>query len=350
AADSLVQFLGGRGYVESNLAPQRLRDARVLRIFEGPTETLNMFLGSRIVGCFTQRRKDAKSKGTENNFVEFIADTFNAAGVCEQLFEAVRNIDRRFEVNPVFGKSIDNKRWVYSLVGEVATYAVLLAASKYSNSLNSTTEIKRAMRPRVDARRKGMLIKKAIAWLELEFQQKIDNALTVTPDELVTETADITSGLIDSYKEAIGDIQQNLVGEDGELDELLCRGDEHLSTLELKRSLEKFNHRPPSPPIMGGGRKLSPTILSKNQSIQSWLSQRLSNKLQIPLEKIDRSLSFADYGIDSVMAVELAQDLEEWLPDDLEIEPTLAWNFPSIEALAGYLASQESGETRQALS
>ena len=66
----------------------------------------------------------------------------------------------------------------------------------------------------------------------------------------------------------------------------------------------------------------------------------MSNKLQISLNKIDRTKSFADYGIDLVITVELA-DLEEWLPDGLEIEPTLAWNFPSIEALAGYLGSQE---------
>lgn len=46
------------------------------------------------------------------------------------------------------------------------------------------------------------------------------------------------------------------------------------------------------------------------------------------------------------MAVELAQDLAEWLPDDLEIEPTLAWNFPSIEALAGYLAGEALKDSR----
>ncbi|MEM6404908.1 MAG: acyl-CoA dehydrogenase family protein, partial [Cyanobacteria bacterium P01_D01_bin.116] len=39
AADSLIQVLGGRGYIETNIAPQILRDARILRIFEGPTET-----------------------------------------------------------------------------------------------------------------------------------------------------------------------------------------------------------------------------------------------------------------------------------------------------------------------
>ncbi len=46
AADNLVQWLGGRGYLESNEAPQILRDARLFRIFEGPTETMKVQLGS----------------------------------------------------------------------------------------------------------------------------------------------------------------------------------------------------------------------------------------------------------------------------------------------------------------
>ena len=49
AADDLVQMLGGRGYVETNVAPQILRDVRILRIFEGPTEALEAFLGARAV-------------------------------------------------------------------------------------------------------------------------------------------------------------------------------------------------------------------------------------------------------------------------------------------------------------
>lgn len=46
AADALMQWLGGRGYVEANEAPQLLRDARLLRIFEGPTETMRSHIGS----------------------------------------------------------------------------------------------------------------------------------------------------------------------------------------------------------------------------------------------------------------------------------------------------------------
>ncbi|MFC5479214.1 AMP-binding protein [Massilia suwonensis] len=46
ASDRLMQMLGGRGYLENNLAPQLLRDARVLRILEGPSEALYAHLGA----------------------------------------------------------------------------------------------------------------------------------------------------------------------------------------------------------------------------------------------------------------------------------------------------------------
>ena len=46
AADMLMQLLGGRGYLEPNLAPLLLRDARVMRILEGPTEALYVHLGA----------------------------------------------------------------------------------------------------------------------------------------------------------------------------------------------------------------------------------------------------------------------------------------------------------------
>lgn len=46
AADMAMQLLGGRGYLEPNLAPLLMRDARVMRILEGPTEALYVHLGT----------------------------------------------------------------------------------------------------------------------------------------------------------------------------------------------------------------------------------------------------------------------------------------------------------------
>src|SRR5262249_50687580 len=48
AADLLVQILGGRGYMENNLAPQIFRDARMLSIGEGANESLVAAVGRSV--------------------------------------------------------------------------------------------------------------------------------------------------------------------------------------------------------------------------------------------------------------------------------------------------------------
>ena len=47
AAGQLMQFLGGRGYMENNLAAQLLRDARLYSVGEGPNEALTTQLGRK---------------------------------------------------------------------------------------------------------------------------------------------------------------------------------------------------------------------------------------------------------------------------------------------------------------
>lgn len=46
--DAAMQMLGGRGYLENNVVARFMRDGRVFRIFEGPTETLTAHLGARM--------------------------------------------------------------------------------------------------------------------------------------------------------------------------------------------------------------------------------------------------------------------------------------------------------------
>lgn len=45
-ADRAVQMLGGRGYDEANPPARILRDVRILRVFEGSTEALQVYLGT----------------------------------------------------------------------------------------------------------------------------------------------------------------------------------------------------------------------------------------------------------------------------------------------------------------
>jgi acyl-CoA synthetase (AMP-forming)/AMP-acid ligase II/acyl carrier protein len=76
------------------------------------------------------------------------------------------------------------------------------------------------------------------------------------------------------------------------------------------------------------------------ESIQNWIVNWLSKTLKIKPESIEPSKSFAEYGVDSQIAVELAQQLEAWLQSPEKIEPTIAWSFPNIRALADHLANE----------
>jgi len=77
------------------------------------------------------------------------------------------------------------------------------------------------------------------------------------------------------------------------------------------------------------------------KAIEKWLVDQLSASLGMPAKEIDLHQPFASFGLDSAQAVGLAGDLEEWL--NRTLPPTLIWDYPTIEALAFYLASEETG-------
>ncbi|MBD6620561.1 AMP-binding protein [Komarekiella sp. 'clone 1'] len=81
------------------------------------------------------------------------------------------------------------------------------------------------------------------------------------------------------------------------------------------------------------------------ESIQNWIVNWLSKALKIKAESIEIRKSFAEYGVDSQIAVELAQQLEDWLKFPEKIEPTIAWSFPDIASLAEHLANEVTIKT-----
>lgn len=85
-------------------------------------------------------------------------------------------------------------------------------------------------------------------------------------------------------------------------------------------------------------------------AIQEWLRTQIAESLTVNSAEIDVREPFASYGLSSIAAIGLTADLEEWL--QVRLEPTLAWDYPTIELLARYLAdelghaldTQQSGE------
>ena len=81
---------------------------------------------------------------------------------------------------------------------------------------------------------------------------------------------------------------------------------------------------------------MSETIHDMSVSaIRDWLTDRVAAYLERPRGEIDPDQAFVEMGLDSVYAMTLSGDVEERF--DIEVEPTLAWDHPSVNALAGYL-------------
>ena len=70
--------------------------------------------------------------------------------------------------------------------------------------------------------------------------------------------------------------------------------------------------------------------------IQAWLVAKLSEELHLEPEEIDVREPFAACGLDSLRAVVISGDLGDWL--GLRLPATLAWDYPTIEALTHHLA------------
>ena len=80
--------------------------------------------------------------------------------------------------------------------------------------------------------------------------------------------------------------------------------------------------------------------LPSTVEIQAWIVSYLANMLDVNPEEVDVKIPFERYGLDSSAAVGLTGDLEDWL--GREIDPTLLYDYPTIEGLVQHLSSELS--------
>ena len=67
-----------------------------------------------------------------------------------------------------------------------------------------------------------------------------------------------------------------------------------------------------------------------------WIRGWLGRELELDAADFAQDKTFVRYGMDSVHAMMLVGDLEEHL--GVRLPPTLAWTYPTVEALAEHLA------------
>ena len=72
--------------------------------------------------------------------------------------------------------------------------------------------------------------------------------------------------------------------------------------------------------------------------IQQWLTQHLAGHFDLPAADIDPTATLLTYGIDSAYALVLSADIHDTF--DVLVGPTIAWDHPTIAALARHIADQ----------
>ena len=102
-------------------------------------------------------------------------------------------------------------------------------------------------------------------------------------------------------------------------------------------------------PLVGAVRELprpdlriDSIVNPQQENIQNWLIANLAGRLGLSAEEININEPFANYGLDSLQAVRLSAELEDWLK--IKLNPTLAYDYPTIASLATYLSGQQQEE------
>ncbi len=75
---------------------------------------------------------------------------------------------------------------------------------------------------------------------------------------------------------------------------------------------------------------------SHYERIQDWLITYIANRLDMEPDDIRATIPFSRYGLDSASTIVMTSDLIEWLGH--QVEPDTIYQYPTVQALARYLA------------
>jgi natural product biosynthesis luciferase-like monooxygenase protein len=299
AVDQLMQLLGGRGYIESNLVPQMLRDARLLRVFEGPTEALVMYLGAQALS------------GSEGLYA-YLSETLRARDTAEALRRAVGEVKER-------AAAADERHAVAAALGEVAAEAFLCAAAQ--------SDFPRAV---------GVAKREIAAWTSARLDECIER---VVRRPAAFDPADRLVVSISAYESDIGHVEQTAAGEDHALDPLLrldASDRAEQSAVPQGAPVRSSDEAPRTAPAT--------PAQQRGNEVEDWIIAWISKRLNVPASTIDPSQSVLQLGLDSLVAIQFTMDLEAYLGRPVRVEQL--WEQPTIGALAAALASPAAAVAR----
>jgi acyl-CoA synthetase (AMP-forming)/AMP-acid ligase II/alkylation response protein AidB-like acyl-CoA dehydrogenase/acyl carrier protein len=349
AVDRTMQLAGGRGYIESNYIPQVFRDARIFRIFEGPTETLNHFIGSSAV----------KSTQLVRSYLRTLMDEAEVA----ELYDAV--LHRVSVRHAAASGDTAMQHWHYLAVGEYVNQLVLYATCRSSVEPATRQWLREQVRNadlQLDA---TMSRYDDIGSVEAirAFADGVDRQLGRRE-----QTYPLPNGLLDPFltpdsrgpaqatpaaaaaaaavaPEIIHAAHANGHGKgasahaNGASAHANGYGNGASAAHHSNGHGNGYSNGAPaahgkgaaSPPVS----KVPSPSATNQHDVQSFLGRWIAKRCGRPVEAIGPDMEFAALGLGSVDSFELSADLSRRY--ELDLDPTVFWNYPNIRELAGFV-------------
>lgn len=290
--DSSMQLLGGRGYIENNLLAQFYRDGRLLRIFEGPTETLTSFLG---------------------------ADFLNNRGQWEHFFSTSEK-DRSYLDE--LKKMVENIRSSSDLPGAAATKNLV----KYEVGRLLILHVAKTS---VAQHERSATALEVEGWLDVE----IENALAewrwgMKPTAALQDMYTLEKQLAEDIGELYTPVQQDF----GKAAPLIFEYTKKAPSVSKVIPIEDKHIIPETD---AGNEEGLPELQA---DIVRSITGVLVTETGIDKNEITPERPFSSYGIDSIDAVSLIVAIEQKY--NIVLDPSLFWKHPTIAELSEVLAQK----------
>ncbi|HET9954841.1 MAG TPA: AMP-binding protein [Polyangiaceae bacterium] len=264
------------------------RDAGLLRNFDGPPEALSELTGAVVMAGDTTLR-------------QLVEEVFGAPTLTRSIDTALDAVRQRMK-NLSGALARRAQRWGHTRAGELTSWIVLLAAVDGARKLEPSPDLERAY-----------------AWADAQFQQALSAVRLGTPSETAMLDYSDVAATFAAYASTIGELHPD------------PRAEPDVYRIGAWKRPPESEPLPSVAPTSEATAAREPAL----RELKGWVVSWLARHLQIPVADVETGRSFADHGLDSIAAVELAKALSDRV--GRKLDETVLWNFSTIDALVEHL-------------
>jgi acyl carrier protein len=86
-----------------------------------------------------------------------------------------------------------------------------------------------------------------------------------------------------------------------------------------------------------GAKNMTP-VTQSNDAIREWIKEWISKETGMNPSLVADDENFVNFGISSAQGAMFSGDISDWL--GINLDPTLIWDYPTIDALVAFIDTQ----------